>query len=70
MERKKEGGDSDMKKAFKIFFIMFVIEIVLIAILGAMAQVRKISSLIFLCFRQSAPVCEDRSICFMGFMVQ
>lgn len=49
---------------------MFVIEIVLIAILDAMAQVRKISSLIFLCFRQSAPVCEDRSICFMGFMVQ
>lgn len=70
MERKKEGGDSDMKKAFKIFFIMFVIEIVLIAILDAMAQVRKISSLIFLCFKQSAPVCEDRSICFMGFMVQ
>lgn len=49
---------------------MFVIEIVLIGILDAMAQVRKISSLIFLCFRQNAPVCEDRSICFMGFMVQ
>lgn len=30
-------GDSDMKKAFKIFSIMFVIEIVLIAILDAMA---------------------------------
>jgi hypothetical protein len=37
VERKKEGGDSDMKKAFKIFSIMFVIEIVLIAILDAMA---------------------------------
>lgn len=33
----KEEGDSDMKKAFKIFSIMFVIEIVLIAILDAMA---------------------------------
>lgn len=59
-----------MKKIFKTFSIMFVIEIVLIAILDAMAQVRKISSLIFLCFRQNVPVCEDRSICFMGFMVQ
>lgn len=34
---KIKGGDSDMKKAFKIFSIMFVIEIVLIAILDAMA---------------------------------
>ena len=35
--KKQKGGDSDMKKAFKIFSIMFVIEIVLIAILDAMA---------------------------------
>lgn len=33
----KKKGDSDMKKAFKIFSIMFVIEMVLIAILDAMA---------------------------------
>lgn len=37
MERKKEGGDSDMKKIFKTFSIMLVIEIVLIAILDAMS---------------------------------
>ena len=37
MERKKERGGRNMKKAFKIFSIMLVIEMVLISILDAMA---------------------------------